>query len=125
MSNKLIYIILVVVLILVILFLSFGKEITKPNYIDITGKEAETLVDNGAIVVDVRTETEYNTKHIQGAINIPYDKISSIDAAKDKEIILYCRSGSRAETAAKELISLGYTKVYNLGSLDNWTGETE
>ena len=125
MTKKITYIIIIVVLILVILFLSFGEELSKPNYLNITATEAETLIDNGALLVDVRTETEYNTKHIRGAINIPYDEISSIDADKDKEIILYCRSGARAEEAAKELISLGYTKVYNLGALSNWTGKTE
>ena len=125
MNSKKIYIVVITVLILAVLFLSFGSGLTKPNYLNINGAEAATLVDNGAIVVDVRTETEYNSKHIKGAINIPYDEISSIDVAKDKEIILYCQSGSRATKAAEDLIDLGYTKVYNLGALSNWTGETK
>ena len=125
MNSKKIYIIIIIVLILTILFLSFGQDLTKPNYLNITGAEAETLVDNGALVIDVRTEVEYNTEHIQGAINIPYDEISSIEAATDDTIIVYCQSGTRATEAAEELIALGYTKVYNLGALSNWTGETE
>ncbi len=125
MNSKKIYIIIIIVLILTILFLSFGQDLTKPNYLNITGAEAETLVDNGALVIDVRTEVEYNTEHIQGAINIPYDEISSIEADTDDTIIVYCQSGTRATEAAEELIALGYTKVYNLGALSNWTGETE
>ena len=114
MTNKLIYIILIVILILIILFLSFGKEITKPSYININDKEAKVLVNDGALIIDVRASDEYNTKHIKGSINIPYNKISSLDASKDTEIIIYCNSEAKAKKTAEKLINLGYTKVYIL-----------
>ena len=128
MNKKLVYPIGIILLILLVLFLSFGKEVTKQNYINITGSEAVSLVNSGALVVDVRTQNEYNVKHIKGAINVPYDQIETLkdkQINKNDEIILYCQSGSRAEQAARKLINLGYTKVYNLGALSSWHGETE
>lgn len=122
MNRNIIYGLIVVALIIVILFLNFGKNITKPNYINITGKEASAL---DAIIIDVRTKDEFDEKHIKSAVNIPVDEISSIKEKKDKPIIVYCQSGNRSKVAAQKLIDLGYTKVYNLGSIDNWTGEFE
>ncbi len=122
MNKNIICGLIVVLLVSVILFLSFGKNITKPNYMNITGKEAVAM---DALIIDVRTKDEFNEKHIKGAQNIPLDEINSIKEKKDKQIIVYCQSGNRSITAAKKLIDLGYTKVYNLGSIDNWTGEFE
>jgi len=69
--------------------------------------------------IDVRTGFEYGLGHIEGAINIPYDEISSriksITEDKDAKIHLYCRSGNRSGKALKTLQSLGYTKAINEG----------
>lgn len=79
----------------------------------------------GAIIVDVRSEQEYKEGHIEGAINIPDYEINSniADALsnKEKEIILYCQSGSRSKKAYKKLKKFGYQKVYSLyGGLENF-----
>lgn len=70
------------------------------------------------IIIDVRTEDEYTQGHIKGAINIPYDQLrqyqDKIMAYKDQQVILYCRSGSRAEIAASTLQELGFTKLIDL-----------
>ena len=72
------------------------------------------------IILDVRTQEEYNEKHIVGSILIPYDKISAqtVKIDKDKTILVYCRSGKRAATALEKLKELGYT-AYNMGCLAN------
>ena len=58
---------------------------------------------------------------IKDSINIPVDNISSVEYDKDSVIIVYCASGMRSSNAAKTLIDLGYTNVYNLdGGLINW-----
>lgn len=85
-----------------------------------TGEEVRDLLNNGAILIDVRTEAEYNEGHIEGAINIPHTEINTIDYAKDKEIIVYCKSGGRSSMAANELIAMGYKEVYDLGSIENY-----
>ena len=87
---------------------------------------AMDLIENEAIVIDVRTADEYNTGHIKDSINIPVDNISSVEYDKDSVIIVYCASGMRSSNAAKTLIDLGYTNVYNLdGGLINWGFELE
>ncbi|WP_373817967.1 rhodanese-like domain-containing protein [Glaesserella sp.] len=71
------------------------------------------------IWIDVRSAEEYQTDHIDGALNIPYDalaeQIAKISPNKDEPINLYCRSGRRAEVALTELKKLGYTQVTNHG----------
>ena len=72
--------------------------------------------------IDVRTPEEYATGHLDGATNIPYDKIAERIAAlvpgKDTEIHLYCRSGRRSGLALQTLRDLGYTKVINEGAYE-------
>ena len=96
------------------------------SYKTITENEAMPLIENEAIIIDVRTVDEYNNGHIVDAINIPVDNISSISYDKDQVIIVYCASGRRSANAAQVLIDLGYTKVYNLdGGLINWGATLE
>jgi len=71
------------------------------------------------IVIDVRTPMEYESGHVESAINIPYDvikdKINEITEDKDAVIKLYCRSGGRSGIAKKALDKLGYKNVINEG----------
>ena len=85
----------------------------------------EKIINEGAIMVDVRTEDEYNEKHIDGSVLLTLETIDDVSAAnvidsKDTPIIVYCRSGNRSSQALSKLEALGYTKVYDLGSIDNW-----
>ena len=91
------------------------------GYQTITENEAMPLIEKNAVIIDVRTGSEFATGYIDGAINIPVDTISSINYDKDTVIILYCASGMRSTRAAQTLVDLGYTNVYNLdGGLINW-----
>ncbi len=84
-------------------------------------EQAKNLIYNGnTFLVDVRSEAEYNGGHIEGAISIPLDEIDDIKLAKNINLIVYCRSGSRSKSAALKLLDLGYVNVYDLGSMDNW-----
>ena len=80
-------------------------------------------VSPDAIVIDNRTEQEYGTGHVEGAILIPYDvigkRISEVAPNKDAEILLYCRSGRRSGIAQRTLKEMGYTNVTNLGGLSD------
>ena len=73
--------------------------------------------------IDVRSAEEFNTGHLQGAVNIPHDKIiegvKAIGSDKDAPINLYCRSGRRAEAALTELKNAGYTNVTNHGGYED------
>ncbi len=88
----------------------------------ITPQKAKALADSGAVIVDVRESSEFRSGHIKRAINVPLNSISKIGtkASKDKDIIVYCQSGSRSSVAARQLKSMGYSKVYDLGSINKW-----
>ncbi len=76
------------------------------------------ISENNYIIVDVRTEEEYNISHLKDSINIPYDEIDkSIKLDKNKIILVYCKSGTRSKIAYNNLTNLGY-KVYDLGSYE-------
>lgn len=76
----------------------------------------EIVNNDGYIIVDVRTEDEFNEGHVVGAINIPYDEIDENTVLdKDKTIVVYCKSGNRSGVAARTLSNLGYV-VLNIGA---------
>ena len=84
----------------------------------------EKIINDNAILVDVRTEDEYNSNHISGAVLLTLDTIdknSVLDVVENKDIplIVYCQSGNRSSQALSKLKDLGY-EVYNLGSINNW-----
>ena len=76
-----------------------------------------------AILLDVRSPEEYASGYLQGALNIPHDRIGTEIAAvvpdKSAQVILYCRSGRRANTALETLRAMGYTNVSNFGGLED------
>lgn len=70
------------------------------------------------MIIDVREPSEYNTGHVEGAVNIPpsellagSDKLKNV--AKDTELILYCLSGSRSNMSINLLKQMGYTNLVN------------
>jgi phage shock protein E len=75
------------------------------------------------VIIDVRTETEWNNGHIEGAILIPYEtigeRIGTVVKDKFNRIYLYCRSGRRSGIAKETLEKMGYKDVLNLGSLED------
>ena len=99
------------------------------SYDQISGAEAKALMDseNGYIIIDARTQSEYDEGHIPGAILIPEYEIS--DRAekelpdKNQLILVYCRSGRRSKIAAEELVKLGYTNVKEFGGIIDWEYE--
>ena len=97
----------------------------------ISGKEAQEMVANGAVLVDIRDSAELTaTGKAHGAVHIPRGSLEfkadltapSADKnfAHDKPVILHCASGGRAALAGKLLKDMGYTKVYNLGGFKDW-----
>lgn len=75
------------------------------------------LLQNGAVIVDVRTKGEFQGGHIKGAINIPLQSLESnlSKIKKDKPVITCCASGMRSASAKSILKSKGYAEVYNGG----------
>lgn len=75
------------------------------------------LVQNGAIIVDVRTKSEYDGGHIKGSLNIPLQVLESNigKLKKDKTIITCCASGMRSASAKNLLLQKGFAEVHNGG----------
>jgi phage shock protein E len=84
-------------------------------------EDIKAQLDNGAVVIDVRTPTEFRRGHYKDAINIPVGELSSnlnkLRHDKTKPIVLYCHSGARAASAKHALRQAGFTNVINAGSL--------
>ncbi len=94
-------------------------ELVDPSYTEVSAGEASDLIKNvNPLIVDVRTEAEYNSGHIPGAGLLPVqvfaDNLGKLEQYKDKDILLYCASGNRSTVAARILIDAGFTRVYNL-----------
>lgn len=105
-------------------------DVSKISHDDVISCEEKDTILNSfdkAYLIDVRTEIEYDSGHLDNAININVENIEDIknntEIDTDTPIIVYCRSGSRSATAAKKLKEFGYTNVYDLGSIDNCSTE--
>lgn len=96
------------------------KTISSDEVYQIINKEEEYYL------IDVRSLPEYKSGHLETAINIPLDSISSISnqiSSKDVKIIVYCQSGNRSKQAANKLIELGYSSVFDMGGINDWDYE--
>jgi phage shock protein E len=81
--------------------------------------------DASVIVVDVRTPEEFTQAHVPGAINIPYDTLAArqdeLTGAKNKDVVLYCRTGRRSKIAADTLEAGGFARLLQLeGNIQGW-----
>ena len=104
--------------------LVYGKQ-----YTDIDVVTANNMITNGSypnlIILDVRTQSEYNEGHLENAVLIPVTELESrieeISQHKDSEIIVYCKIGGRSAQASSILDSNNFTKVFNvLGGIAAW-----
>lgn len=86
----------------------------------ISAQDAQRHLQNGAIVIDVRSPAEFNSSHLPSAINLPLDDIEvqlpRRFANKNLCLLLHCQSGMRSGVAKKKLQALGYRNSFNLGS---------
>ena len=108
-----------------VMYASDGENSVEINMSDIGGDsieadEARVLLSKGAVLIDVRTEAEFAEKSVDGSVNIPIDTLEEGLAAYDKDAVLIfcCASGTRSATAVRQVKELGFTNVYNLGSID-------
>ena len=99
---------------------------TKNSYISISAQEAKALMDSESdyVIIDARTQSEFDEGHIAGAILMPeYEVASRAENElknKDQLILVYCRSGRRSKIAAQALADLGYTNVKEFGGIIDW-----
>jgi phage shock protein E len=132
-----IQVVLGIILVVFILLIFFGCTRWGSKHIDpapsptvsgtskalIDGADARRLVATGALLVDVRTPDEYNSAHIEGALNIPVQQLASrtIELGDpERTIVVYCGTGRRSSQAAEILNAAGFRTVHNLGAMSRW-----
>lgn len=99
----------------------------EPVYVRITAENAKSLMAQYSeyTILDVRTQEEYDEGHIENAILLPYDEVSDkveeLLTDKKAAVFLYCRSGRRSEIAARDMVAIGYNRVYDIGAYSDWT----
>ena len=125
---------LIILLLVVMMLTACGQD--KENnqgavYVNITAEEAKQIMDSeeGYIILDVRTQEEYDEGHIPGAIVISHEEIEEkaeqVLTDKEQLILVYCRSGRRSKLAAEALVELGYTNIKEFGGIIDWPYEVE
>ncbi len=124
----------IVLLLAVMMLAACGQDKEKDQgavYMNITAEEAKSIMDSekGYVILDVRTQEEYDEGHIPGAILIPDYEIKERAEEeltdKDQLILVYCRSGRRSKIAAEALVELGYTNIKEFGGIIDWPYEIE
>ena len=123
------------IVLLATIFLAFScsrgeSETQEPPVVPRPGKDPEAakrLIAGGAVVVDVRTAGEFQSGHLDKAVNVPVDEVGSrigdidklVGGDRGKPVVLYCSKGSRSAKAKQALEAAGYTQVVNGGGLDD------
>ncbi|TAN84552.1 MAG: rhodanese-like domain-containing protein [Gallionella sp.] len=109
------------------LFFLAGSTIGLAQVADISQVELMQRIkaNHPGLILDVRSPEEYAEGHIPGAVNIPHDQLSSrlaeIGSYKNKDVVLYCKSGRRAGVAANTLRAAGFSKLLHLdGDMNGW-----
>ena len=86
----------------------------------ISHRAARQHLQNGAVVVDVRSKHEFQSRHLPTALNVPLDELDHLAPRhlpdKTQVLLLHCLSGTRSAMARRALRHMGYANVFNLGS---------
>lgn len=99
---------------------STSPSATPGVYQKITPEAAKKMMDDDEVlVIDVRTQKEYSSSHIENAVLIQGKKLSKLPN-KEAKILVYSSTDKQSAEAAHKLISLGYINVYDFGSINDW-----
>ena len=98
----------------------------KAEYHRISPQDAKAAMDSKetVTVLDVREPSEYKVGHIANAVLLPSGSVASTAEQmlpdKNAKILVYCLSGGRSGAAARQLVRLGYTHVFDFGGIADW-----
>jgi phage shock protein E len=100
-----------------------GEPAAVPLMAQETLLQRQAREDAALFVLDVRTPEEYAAAHVPGAVNVPHDQLASrlADVPRDKDVVVYCRSGRRSQIATDILTANGFKRVSHLeGDIIAW-----
>ena len=87
---------------------------------DLSVDQAREMIQDGAVIVDVRSDGEYSSANIKESVYVPLnelkEKIDKVVPDKERTVLLHCRSGGRSFAAKRMMKKLGYNNVFNIGS---------
>ena len=110
---------------------SSAPSASSTSYEQISAQQAKELMDadDSLVILDVRTQQEYDQAHIPGAILLPLDQVEeraqTVLPHKDQLILVYCRSGNRSKQASELLAAQGYVNVKEVGGINDWPFDVE
>ena len=102
--------------------------VNQAEYRRISPIEAQAMMENyDVLILDVRTQEEFEGGFISNAVLLPYSEIreraESVIVDRDRIVLVYCRAGRRSEIAARALVEMGFTRVYDFGGIEEWVGD--
>ena len=118
-ERRLIY---VAIALAVVASVLFGPSLLprRDGHGDVTVQEARSLIEDkpDLVILDVRTASEYEEGHIEGAVNIPVQELSARldELSREDELLVYCRTGNRSAQAVDILQDVGFTKIYHMNA---------
>jgi rhodanese-related sulfurtransferase len=113
---------------LILLSALFSFLSKSADIVDISPETLLSTPDTKRLILDVRTQSEYDKGHVPGAILVPHDDIelhlNGLLSFKDKPVVLYCESGIRVRKAMSVLQENGFTQLQHLdGDMKSWRKE--
>lgn len=108
---------------------SFYQNAGVARYSNVPPQRVLELVDEGALLLDVRTVGEFRGGHVPNAVNIPVERPNTLaerwdELPRNRAIVVYCQTGRRSVKASELLAERGFTEVYNvIGGYERWTSE--
>jgi rhodanese-related sulfurtransferase len=124
MNNPVRWLVFLLLIVGVSLFL-FENETALPS---ITAEDVQKKIaaKENILLLDVRTEEEFSEGHLANATLIPLQELNErtneLEQFKEKEIIVYCRSGNRSKTATTLLKTKGFRAMNMEGGIRQWNG---
>jgi len=111
-----------------VLVITTESRLRATAFAAISAQDLIRLMNQGALVLDIRKPEEYAAGHVNGAKHLPSDQIltagENFKRFKDKPVVVYCESGSLASSAVRQLQEQGFTKAYTLrGGFAGWRAE--
>jgi len=108
--------------------ITYESRMQSAAFASISSQDLIRLMNQGALVLDIRKPDEFASGHVNGAKHLPSDQIlkagDSFKRFKEKPVIVYCDSGSLAAAAVRQLIEQGFTKAFTLrGGFASWRAE--
>jgi len=111
-----------------VVVITYESRMQSAAFASISSQDLIRLMNQGALVLDIRKPDEVASGHVNGAKHLPSDQIlkagDSFKRFKDKPVVVYCDSGSLAAAAVRQLIEQGFTKAFTLrGGFASWRAE--